>query len=308
VKKLNRRTFVVSSSALSASLSAGGAFAENPATATEWVGPMVGHVDSHQAWLWLRAEVEGYYKLKLLKEGREVASQIASPSPARDYCMTWHFAELEPNTKYEYQIAVSGSADAPFVVGEDYFFETPAEPETPAKTVLAFGSCAKTEPLKLWTQMAESDIEGVVLLGDTPYIDSTELEVQRRKHCEFLQIPELARLIRSRPVWGTWDDHDFGMNNSDGTLPGKENARQAFLEYRAHASQGHDDQGIYTSFRRGGDRALLARHPLVCPHGTIASRSRQADSAGTNAVGVVVKWLKEIRGPLQDHCLRDDLG
>ena len=64
--------------------------------------------------------------------------------------------------------------------------------------------------------MADRGAQGLVLLGDTPYIDSTVLQVAREKHREFLSIPELSRFMGQRPVWGTWDDHDFGRNNSDG--------------------------------------------------------------------------------------------
>ncbi|MCH2611458.1 MAG: alkaline phosphatase D family protein, partial [Pirellulales bacterium] len=51
--------------------------------------------------------------------------------------------------------------------------------------------------------------------------------------------------------------HDFGLNDSDGRLKGKERSRKAFMEYRANQSFGHDDQGIYTKFRRGGVEVFL---------------------------------------------------
>ena len=105
--------------------------------------------------------------------------------------------------------------------------------------------------------MAENDADGLILLGDTPYIDTTNLEVQRAKHREFLSIPELSEFGRSRPVWGTWDDHDFGRNDSDGKLPGKENSRKAFTEYRALASYGDGESGVYTKFRRAGAEVFL---------------------------------------------------
>lgn len=64
-------------------------------------------------------------------------------------------------------------------------------------------------------------------------------------------MPELAALVRATPTWATWDDHDFGGNDTDGKLAGKERTRQAFVEYRALRHHGAAGQGVYTSFRRG---------------------------------------------------------
>jgi alkaline phosphatase D len=95
------------------------------------------------------------------------------------------------------------------------------------------------------------------MLGDTPYIDSTELAVQRRRYREFFAVPELASLLRSTPLHAVWDDHDFGKNDTDGRLKGKEHSRQAFLEYHANPLAGDGKEGIYTSFRRGPVEVFL---------------------------------------------------
>ena len=83
---------------------------------------------------------------------------------------------------------------------------------------------------------ARAELEGftgtaLVLLGDTPYIDSTDLERQRRRYREFWSIPELRPLAASVPVYATWDDHDFATNDTVGAQPGRERSRRAFVEY-----------------------------------------------------------------------------
>jgi len=124
---------------------------------------------------------------------------------------------------------------------------------------LAFGSCAAEDEgsRAIWTRMAAERPDAVVLGGDTPYIDSTDLAVQRRRHRVFAAVPEYQELLSTRPFWSTWDDHDFGKNDADGTLPGKENSRRAFTEYRAQAAYGDGDGGIYTSFRWGPVEVFL---------------------------------------------------
>ena len=101
--------------------------------------------------------------------------------------------------------------------------------------------------------MKEAGCEAILLMGDTPYIDSYDLATVRQRHREFLHIPELRPLLASLPVWGTWDDHDFGLNahlgNSDPA--GKQRTRRAFTEYRALENFGEQNEGIYTRFRSG---------------------------------------------------------
>ncbi|MSU49724.1 MAG: alkaline phosphatase family protein, partial [Opitutus sp.] len=119
------------------------------------------------------------------------------------------------------------------------------------------GSCASFAESSVWTRMAGECPDGMVLLGDTPYIDTTELRWQRWAYRRLASVPQFAAASMKVPVWGTWDDHDFGKDAADGTLPGKEHSRQAFLEYRANADAGENGQGVYTRFRRGPIEVFL---------------------------------------------------
>ena len=251
--KMTRRQFGTSAGAglLLVPLSLSGSSAAETVSAT---GPLVGHVSDSSANVWYRPGRAGGYTLLLDSESGAQASVVAEAMAANDYCVTWALKNLAPGARYRYVIR---DADGEAVSSGSESFQTAPLPDAPGKVCLAFGSCAHIKPLALWRQMHEYGAQGVVLLGDTPYIDSTDLAVQRQKHREFLQVPELAQLVRSTPTWGTWDDHDFGKNDSDGTLPGKEHARQAFLEYRANEEYGHGDEGIYTKFRYGAIEVFL---------------------------------------------------
>lgn len=222
--------------------------------AKQVTGPMVGHVGTTNANIWFRPSEAGEYTLTVSSDGAEKQTAKAAAKPEHDLCVTWKINGLQPASEYHYEIT---SADGKRFHSEQYHFETAPDPTIPGKVCLAFGSCAHNKPLALWTQMDESGIDGLVLLGDTPYIDSTKLEVARQKHREFLQVPELAKLIDHTPTWGTWDDHDFGRNDSDGRLSGKENNRQALIEYRANREYGHGEQGIYTKFEYGPIEVFL---------------------------------------------------
>jgi alkaline phosphatase D len=136
---------------------------------------------------------------------------------------------------------------------------TTSRPDTPGRVRLAISSCAKEDAgsRAVWNRMVTEEPDAVVLLGDTPYIDSTELERQTRRHREFAAVAEYQRLLRTRPCWWTWDDHDVGINNCSGLMIGKENSRLVYTRYRPQAGYGDGRNGIYTSFRYGPVEVFL---------------------------------------------------
>ncbi len=174
---------------------------------------------------------------------------------------------MKPNTLYQYRMIkgksgsgllngmrkIFGKEETVLAEGEDFVFRTAPAVATPAKVSIAFGSGARDGEgsRAVWERIGQSDVDAIVLLGDTPYIDTTALDVQRQRYREFSSVVEFQKLMRSTPFWGTWDDHDFGANDSDGTLPGKENSRKAFVEYRPNGSFGNGVEGVYTKFRYG---------------------------------------------------------
>lgn len=252
-------------------------------------GPFLGDLTPNSVRIWYRAAEPGEYLLIVTNEdGTEPRTQTASADPARDLCLVWTVNELQPEQVYRYQIR---QGDEVLIDGDEYQIQTPPLPETPQQVRLAFASCADEEEgtRRAWTRMRQEDPQTVVLLGDTPYIDTTDLAVQRMRYGQFAAVPEFAQLLKSRPLYGTWDDHDFGRNDTDGRLTGKEFSRQAFIEYHAMSSYGNGEQGIYTRFRHGGvDVFLLDARTWA---GTEPS---PADPNETTLLGAAQwKWLQD---------------
>jgi alkaline phosphatase D len=224
------------------------------------IGPLVGHVDASTAILWARVPTPGDYRITLNPEkgtSSAATSNLTTTATAdrdADLTVRFPFANLTPATTYTFTLHDSAGVE----LATNHFRTAPAA-DTPSRVVLAFGSCALEDAgsRAVWQQMQAEGVEGVVLTGDTPYIDSTHLAKQRRRYREFASVPEYQQLLATRPHWGTWDDHDFGANDCDGTLPGKENSRRAFTEYRALPQYGDGEQGIYSSFRFGPVEVFL---------------------------------------------------
>lgn len=215
------------------------------------IGPLVGHTEPNSSILWARFPKAGRYSVTLLprdkaNDARELSIDVSEET---DFTAKWIVSSLEPSTVYI--VKLDG--------GKPCSFTTPPPPTTPARVTIAIGSCAAEDAgtKAVWSRMSDLNPDAVILAGDTPYIDSTNLTKQRERHRVFASVAEYQKLLSTRPFWSTWDDHDFGRNDADGTLNGKENSRRAFIEYRPQKAYGDGSGGIYTSFRWGPIEVFL---------------------------------------------------
>jgi len=83
--------------------------------------------------------------------------------------------------------------------------------------------------------------------GETVLPDKTVLQAFRNKYSRVFD--ENYQKMASRfPVMATWDDHDYGKDNSDGVYPYKEEAKKVFKEnYPAYPFE-DEEGGIYYRF------------------------------------------------------------
>lgn len=265
-------------------------------------GPLVGHVDTGSARIWARPgldpEVHGSWTCTLRPPQGEPTIVHATVSTDNDNTLIADAGDLLPATRYDFEL--TPDTDAPGFTPLSGSFTTAPEPDQPTRVVMGMGSCAPSDPDTVWTRIVDEECDSFVLLGDTPYIDSGELTVALTKHREFLKLPELAALVSQMPVWGTWDDHDFGLNGNHGDFPEKRNTRTAFVDYRANATFGHDSageqlttrgdgEGVYTSFRRGPIEVFL-----IDPRWFSTTEPSWADPAKPTCIGAVQwEWLRD---------------
>ena len=221
------------------------------------IGPLVGHTDMNSSNIWARLNSEGLYVLEVKKVGSKQWKKFsANAEKDNDLCITWKVKNLNPATCYQYRIR---KGKVILCKGNNLYFKTAPSEDSETQVHIAFGSGANyvKGTGEVWNRIANSNVDALVILGDTPYIDSTELEKQRKKYREFSNFAEFRNLTQSIPFWGTWDDHDFAFNDSDGTAEGKENSLKAFKEYRPNASFGDGKEGIYTKFNYGSAEVFL---------------------------------------------------
>ena len=121
---------------------------------------------------------------------------------------------------------------------------------------ISFGSCNNAfASNELWDEVIEASAEAWIWGGDIVYADSDEPEQIRKHYNKQLSNPLYGELIASIPVFGTWDDHDYGRNDGGREFSIKTESQQLFLDFLQVEK---DDprrkrDGVYTSHKLYSD-------------------------------------------------------
>ncbi|XP_065847975.1 uncharacterized protein [Euphorbia lathyris] len=145
-------------------------------------------------------------------------------------------------------------------------------------TRIAFGSCAnQSAPQPIWKAITEFDPQIFIWLGDNVYGDirrpykvfgkertigpwknaprfvpSSEQELESRYH-KAKTNPAYSRLRQRTKVIGTWDDHDYGLNDAGKEFEGKVINQRLLLDFldEPKDSPRRKQEGVYTSYTFG---------------------------------------------------------
>ena len=213
----------------------------------ESAGPLVGSVSSSDARILFRNS-EKSEKLKIIVSGPEQQQLAVTKKTNRndDFVAKFHLKGLKPETRYTYMIFDEKNRKLLPKSGVYKFSTIPSHRNN--KFTAAVVSCVNETTEGVWKEVRGLAVDMLCLNGDTPYIDSTSLEVARKKHRTLLGFPQLKQLISQTSTLGNWDDHDFGANNANGHSfrNHKHKTLIAFKNYRANQSFGYQNkEGIY---------------------------------------------------------------
>ncbi|TWU31825.1 alkaline phosphatase D family protein [Novipirellula artificiosorum] len=99
-------------------------------------------------------------------------------------------------------------------------------------TKIALGSCAREgQSQPIWEAVADSRPDLFVFLGDNIYADTTDMKVMKRKYGLLAADQGFQRVTRTCPILATWDDHDYGADDSGEEYPKKIESQQVFLDF-----------------------------------------------------------------------------
>ena len=135
----------------------------------------------------------------------------------------------------------------------------PVDFESPLDTI-AFGSCNREDlPQDYWPVILENAPDLWVWDGDNIYGDSPDEAVISQKYEMQFNDPEYEKFRESVPIIGTWDDHDYGENNSGKWFSAKEMTQRLALDFleEPESSSRRDQKGIYTSYSFGTEGKMI---------------------------------------------------
>lgn len=104
--------------------------------------------------------------------------------------------------------------------------------QTNADFVIAFGSCNnQTLPNTLWSAIEKNKPTIWIWGGDVIYTDTYDMAFMAENYRKQKNNADYADFSKKVEVLGTWDDHDYGLNDGGVEYPKKAEAQQLFLDF-----------------------------------------------------------------------------
>ncbi len=122
--------------------------------------------------------------------------------------------------------------------------------ETSGQFTIAFGSCNKHNVKNiLWDDVLAANPDIWIWGGDIVYADSDDPQVIASMYNAQKAVPGYREVLDRIPVIGTWDDHDYGLNDGGEEFAVKRESQEVFLDFIGAAK---DDPrrkraGVYAS-------------------------------------------------------------
>ena len=104
--------------------------------------------------------------------------------------------------------------------------------ETNIDFVIAFGSCNNQVLANpLWTAIEKNKPNVWIWGGDVIYTDTYDMAYMAENYQKQKNNADYAAFTNKVEVLGTWDDHDYGLNDGGAEYPKKAEAQQLFLDF-----------------------------------------------------------------------------
>jgi alkaline phosphatase D len=185
---------------------------------------------------------------------------------------------------------------------------TPVFPQTAFK--IAFGSCSdQTKDEQLWTDIIKTHPDVWIWSGDNIYGDTTSLDVLKNKYYQQKNRKEYQQLISQCTVTGTWDDHDYGINDGGKYFSAKQQSKILAANFLGFPDQNSvwSHEGLYNStiIRKGNQFVKIInldtryfRDTVYKEHYVDAARNQSMSRYQPNTTGDILgeeqwRWLEE---------------
>ena len=282
-----------------------------PAAPLSWLrsGPMLGAAVLEEVTVWLQTAEPRRIQVRFWERDRPATARLSAEvrtAPEGDLIARLPLAGLRFGERYDYEVYLDGlRVPLPYPAT----FRAPAmwqHRTAPPDLRLALGSCAYVNDppydrpgapygaaYAIFGAIAAERPDAMLWLGDNVYLreaDWTTAAGMRRRYAHTRALPELQPLLAAAFHLATWDDHDYGSNDSDRTFPLRAASLRIFGDYWANPTAGTlETPGVFTRWQWGDVELFLLdgrfhRSPEALPDGT----------PGKQLFGAAqLRWLQE---------------
>jgi alkaline phosphatase D len=211
-------------------------------------GPMVGYSEMLEVGLWVQTSESATAQIEYrLKGSQEAYKRTNAVRTSLDSAYTAHLVanQVKPCQRYEYRLLLNGKVVA---INHALEFQTQALWQfrtDPPKIKFVFGSCFYINepeldrpgrgygnpPEIILKSIYEENADFMVWGGDNAYLREPDWGSQTgifHRYTHTRSLPELQPLLGNMHHYATWDDHDFGPNDSDRSFYNKDLTTRAF--------------------------------------------------------------------------------
>ena len=231
-------------------------------------GPMVGYAEMREVALWVQLKGPGKAQVRYREIGDKdwLKTTVQEAEAQKGYTVHLTADQVLPGKTYEAELILNGK-----VVDLEYPFTFQSRPlwkygEAAPDLAFLAGSCAyQNDPpydrpgnhygggYQIFEHMAKEEVDFMLWLGDNVYLREADWNTRtgiQYRYTRSRKLKELQPLLSKMSHYATWDDHDFGPNNSDRSFVHKDLTLQAFKDFWANPSYGSPDHpgGIYSQF------------------------------------------------------------
>lgn len=233
--------------------------AQKVAKAALQSGPMVGYREMKEVMLWAQTTAPADVYIEYWRDdapGTRLRTNTVRTSKQTGYTAHLLADALQPGGTYTYELFMDGKR-----VPRPYPLQFTSEPlwqwrTDPPTLRVAVGSCfyvnepavdrpgqpyGDTIPGPILKAIVDQQPDAMIWLGDNTYTREVDWGTRTgfvHRYTHTRSLPELQPLLGSVHHYATWDDHDYGPNDSDGSFELKTTAREVFQAFWANKTYG----------------------------------------------------------------------
>jgi len=228
-------------------------------------GPMLGYCEQMEVMIWAQTKVPALVKVEYTNDaGLTMTTNEVQTSRATAFTARLIADKVQPGVHYSYQLFIDGKT-----VELDYPTEFTAQEiwrwrKAPPTFSVALGSCTYiNEPeydrpgdgygseYEIFTSIDQKNPDLMIHLGDNMYLREPDWYTKTGYHHRYTHtrsLPEMQPLLARTHHYATWDDHDYGPNNSDRTWVRRELAKETFDAFWGNLTSGLPANTATTGF------------------------------------------------------------